>query len=54
MEGEHVDVVVEDQQSMSSIEHKVSSIENETLRFVEDKDDIGHIDVCHDDGASKD
>jgi hypothetical protein len=54
MEGEHVDAVVEDQQSMSSIEHKVSSIENEILCFVEDEDDIGHIDVCHDDGASKD
>jgi hypothetical protein len=49
MEGEHANVVVEDQQSMSSIE-------NETFHFVEDKeDDVGHIDVCHDDeGASKD
>ncbi len=56
MEGEHVDVVVEDQQSMSTIEHKVSSTENEIFHFVEDKeDDVGHIDVCHDDeGTSKD
>ncbi len=56
MEGEHVNVVVEDQHNMSSIEHKVSSIENEIFCFVEDKeDDVGHIDVCHDDeGASKD
>jgi len=56
MEDEHADVVAEDQQSMSSIEHKVSSIENEIFHFVEDKeDDVGHIDVCrNDEGASKD
>jgi hypothetical protein len=41
---------------VSNIEHKVSSIEDEIFRFVEDKeDDVGHIDVCHDDeGASTD
>jgi hypothetical protein len=33
MEGEHVDVVVKDQYNMSSIEHKVSSIENEIFCF---------------------
>jgi hypothetical protein len=56
MEGEHVDVVVKDQQSMSSIEHKVSSIEDEIFDFVEAKeDDVGHINVCRDDErASKD
>ncbi len=49
-------MVVEDQQNMSSIEHKVSSIENEIFHFVEDKEeDVGHIDVCHDhEGTSKD
>jgi hypothetical protein len=56
MESEHIDVVVEDQQNMSSIEHKISSVENKIFCFVEDKeDDVGHIDVCHDDErASKD
>ncbi len=41
---------------MSNIEHKVSSIEDEILCFVKDKeDDVGHIDVCHDDeGTSRD
>jgi len=55
MEGEHANVVVEDQQNMSSIDHKVSSIENKIFHFVEDKeDDVRHIDVCHDDeGTSK-
>jgi hypothetical protein len=53
MEGEHANVVVEDQQRMSSIEHKVSSIENEIFCFIDDKeDDVGHIDLCHDDEAT--
>jgi len=37
MEGQHVDVVVKDQQSMSSIERKVSSIENEIFRLLRTK-----------------
>jgi len=48
MEGEHTDLVVEDQQSMLSIENKV-------FRFFEDnEDDAGHTDVpCDDEGASR-